>query len=90
MLAKTLYLVGAALPPTMLAFDIAKQFTAMIALGNIVFFGVLFAGLSTLGLMAAVLAHVAFETVWALYGWAVTARAARQADAQVSPDQTPA
>ncbi|KEO90887.1 hypothetical protein EH31_07570 [Erythrobacter longus] len=79
MLAKVLYLAGAALPPMMLALDIAKQFTTMILLGNIAFFGVLFALISPLGLVATVFAHLAFEAVWAIYGWSVTAGKARKA-----------
>ncbi len=74
LVAKTFYLTGAALPPIMIAFDIAKQFTTMIALGNLAFFAVLLAFIGPLGLMAAVLAHIAFETVWAVFGWSVTAR----------------
>lgn len=76
--AKTLYLSGAALPPIMIAYDIAKQFTAMIALGTLVFFAVLLALIGPLGMIAAVFAHLAFEAVWALYGWAVTAHEARR------------
>lgn len=74
LLAKTLYLSGAALPPVMIAFDITKQFTTMIAIGNVAFFAVLLCLIGPLGLMAAVLAHIAFEMVWAVYGWAVCAR----------------
>lgn len=78
LVAKTLYLAGAALPPLMIALDITKQFTAMIAVGNIVFFGVLFALVGPAGLIAAVFAHIAFELVWALYGWIVTGREVRR------------
>lgn len=78
LVAKTLYLAGAALPPVMIAFDIAQKFTTMIALGNLAFFAVLFALIGPLGLVAAVFAHLAFETVWAVYGWSVTASEAKR------------
>ena len=45
----------------------------------------LVATFALLGLIAAVFAHLAFETVWAIYGWSVTAKTMRQREAG-SPD----
>lgn len=79
MVARSAYLGGVTLLPTMLTLDLDGRFLQIVLMGTAAYFAAMLALISPLGLIGVALSHVAFEVVWAGSGWACVLRRLRRA-----------
>ncbi|UAB79450.1 hypothetical protein INR77_07250 [Erythrobacter sp. SCSIO 43205] len=75
--ARGLYLSGVTLMPLLLALGQSGRFLGSVIAGTVAFFAVLVWTIQPLGLVGIGAAHIAFELVWAAYGWWVARNAVR-------------
>ena len=81
MLANAIYLCGVTLLPTMLTLGLSTPFLLGVLWGTLGYAVVLFASVVPFGNPGIAVAHVAFNVVWAAYGWRRVVKRVREATA---------